>query len=217
MIKLAAVAMTLAVSIILYFLGVEYSDRFYGLGIRHKGWLIVSRFFYIVMAVEAAGVVIYTVYRFEYDIGGKFFLSVIISIFMAVLANTDYRKNLIPNRILVVATAVWFVICGLSIIMEKERGIELTGNSLAGAMFSGGAFLLCYIITKKKMGAGDVKMAAVMGLFLGGRYIFFSLIVGVMACVIYSFVQIFRKKMSFKDGVPLAPFLFFGTVAALLL
>ena len=66
-------------------------------------------------------------------------------------------------------------------------------------------------------GGGDVKLAFVMGLYLTGERIMGALFYGTVLCCIYSIVQLIRKKLTLKNGVPMTPFLFLGTFITLLI
>ena len=70
---------------------------------------------------------------------------------------------------------------------------------------------------KGGLGMGDVKLAAVLGWYLGGALIWFDLVISLSLAAIYSIVQLIRKKLNMKDSIPLAPFFSVGTVLILLL
>lgn len=84
--------------------------------------------------------------------------------------------------------------------------------SAAGSLFAGIAFLLCYIISRRQLGGGDVKLAFLLGLYLGGGRIFGAIIYGILCCFVYSVVQLCRRRLGLRDGVPLVPFLYLGTL-----
>ena len=87
---------------------------------------------------------------------------------MAVLAVIDGKKKLIPNRFLLGLLMVWATVTGCLLIIHTESGLRLLFSSLAGALLGGAVFLLCYILSRGQMGAGDVKLACIMGLYLTG-------------------------------------------------
>ena len=62
------------------------------------------------------------------------------------------------------------------------------------------------------MGAGDVKLALVMGLYLTGEYVVGAVFYGCIASAAYSLVQLARKKLSRKDTIPFVPFLYLGLI-----
>ena len=143
-------------------------------------------------------------------------MAVIITLAMAIFAYTDFRERRIPNRILLPVALIWPLLMVMAFLTGQEGAFGLMVKCIAGAAIAGGAFLLCYIIVRGKLGAGDVKMAALMGLYLGSDKIATALIAGIVISAIYSVIMILAKKLTVKDGLPMAPFLFLGTIIALL-
>ncbi len=135
---------------------------------------------------------------------------------MAFLAYTDGRQRRIPNKVLWPVALIWPMLMAIALFADREAAYGLILNGIVGALIAGGAFLLCYIIVRGKLGAGDVKMAALMGLYLGSDKISTALIAGIVISAIYSVIMILAKKLTVKDGLPMAPFLFLGTIIALL-
>lgn len=136
---------------------------------------------------------------------------------MAVLSITDAKMQVIPNRMLLFLLAVWAGLLGIQVLFDLERGTALFALSLAGGLAGGLAFLLCYAVSRGQLGAGDVKLAAVMGLYLTGQRIIGAVFYGVLLCCMYSLVLLCCRKIGLKDGVPLVPFLFAGMCVTLLL
>ena len=62
-----------------------------------------------------------------------------------------------------------------------------------------------------------VKLAAVLGWYLGGSLIWFDIVVSLSLAALYSIVQLILKKLNMKDSIPLAPFFSVGTILILLL
>lgn len=134
---------------------------------------------------------------------------------MSVLAVIDHKKHVIPNRLLLFLTAVWTAVAGAAIIRETAYGMALLFQSLAGALAGGLIFLFCYVLSRRQLGAGDVKLAFVMGLYLTGQRIIGAVFYGIIACFFYSVIQLIRKKIGLKDGIPLVPFLYIGVLITL--
>lgn len=78
-------------------------------------------------------------------------------------------------------------------------------------------FGACYLLSRGGMGAGDVKLMAVLGFFLGGSVIISVMVLAVFCSAIYSIVNLIRKKTSLKAEIPFAPFVMIGTVLAMAL
>lgn len=129
---------------------------------------------------------------------------------MSVFALTDAACHFISNKLLLALIMLWTGIVGIIVIYMPQNGLELMFRSLIGAIVGGAIFLLCYFLSRGQLGAGDVKLVFVMGLYLTGDRIIGAVFYGVIACCIYSVIQLVRRKMGIKDGVPLAPFLYAG-------
>lgn len=129
---------------------------------------------------------------------------------MSVFALADAEHHFISNRLLLVLLMIWVGIMGIMIILQTQYGLVLLFGSLVGAIVGGLIFLLCYFLSRGQLGAGDVKLVFVMGLYLTGDRIMGAIFYGVLLCCAYSIVQLMRKKIGVKEGVPLAPFLYAG-------
>lgn len=134
---------------------------------------------------------------------------------MAALAVADWKKQVIPNFFLLFLLLLWTGAVGIYMIKDTAEGLSLFFRSAAGCLTGGAIFLLCYLISGRKLGAGDVKLAFVMGLYLTGQRIIGAFFYGLLLCCIYSMVQMCRKKLGLKDGVPMVPFLYLGVLITL--
>lgn len=126
------------------------------------------------------------------------------------VALIDLDHHLIPNRIMAPAA---FAAVAIGLITDPA-GVPQQLIWGAGA----GAFLLVFALAYPRgMGMGDVKLAAVLGLFLG-RSVAVALLVGVFAGAILGGMIIARVGVARgrKTAVPFGPFLALGAVVALL-
>jgi leader peptidase (prepilin peptidase)/N-methyltransferase len=126
------------------------------------------------------------------------------------VALIDLEHRVIPNRILAPA-AVAAIAIGAA---TNPSGVP--EQLIAGAAAAG--FLLVFALAYPRgMGMGDVKLAGVLGLFLG-RSVVVAILVGVLAGVIVGGVVMARVgvKQGRKTAVPFGPFLAFGGVVAIL-
>ncbi len=135
-------------------------------------------------------------------------LSVLLILLIAPAALIDLEHRIIPNRITALG-AILAVGIGLALDSggEPER--------LIAGVAAGGFLLLAALAYPGGMGMGDVKLAGMMGLFLGAAVapaIFVALLSGVSVGA----VIIARKgaQAGRKTAVPFGPFLALGALVA---
>lgn len=122
---------------------------------------------------------------------------------------TDLERQLIPNKILAVAAAL-----AVAVIAVADPG--RLPEHLAAAVAAGGLLFLAAIAYPHGMGLGDVKLAALMGLFLG-RDVAPAIFVALLAGSVVGLAMIARHGASArKRAIPFGPFLAFGGVVGLL-
>jgi leader peptidase (prepilin peptidase) / N-methyltransferase len=121
----------------------------------------------------------------------------------------DYEHRIIPNKI----TALGAIVA-IALGTALDPSGELT-RLIAGAA-AAGFLLLAALAYPGGMGMGDVKLAGVMGLFLGAA-VAPAILVALVAGVAVGTVILARKgaKAGRKTAVPFGPFLAFGAVVAI--
>jgi leader peptidase (prepilin peptidase)/N-methyltransferase len=126
------------------------------------------------------------------------------------IALIDLEHRIIPNAITLPA-AVAAIAIGLATDPSK-----VPAQLIAGA--AAGAFLLFFALAYPRgMGMGDIKLAAVLGLFLGAS-VAVALFVAVVAGAIVGAAVIMRRGVQEgrKTAIPFGPFLALGGIVALL-
>jgi leader peptidase (prepilin peptidase) / N-methyltransferase len=138
-------------------------------------------------------------------------LSVILILLVVPAALIDLEHRIIPNRI-----------TGLGAVLALLIGLALDPSGeperlIAGAA-AGGFLLLAALAYPGGMGMGDVKLAAVMGLFLGAA-VAPAIMVALVSGVVLGAVVIARKgaQEGRKTAIPFGPFLALGALSAVFL
>lgn len=128
---------------------------------------------------------------------------------LAALAAVDVERRLLPNRI-VYPLALW----GFAAILLVDRG-ALVQHLIAAA----GAFLFLYsaaLARPEGMGMGDVKLAGVMGLYLGAAVIP-ALLVALVTGTLAGLGTMLREGPGARaKTVPFGVFLALGALVGLL-
>lgn len=135
-------------------------------------------------------------------------LSVALILLIVPAALIDLEHRIIPNRI----TALGFILAlalGLALDPAGEPERLIAG---AGA---GGFLLLAALAYPGGMGMGDVKLAGMIGMFLGAA-VAPALLIALVAGVALGIAVIYRKgaHAGRKTAVPFGPFLALGALSA---
>jgi leader peptidase (prepilin peptidase)/N-methyltransferase len=140
---------------------------------------------------------------------GEIALGLVFVTTLVAVTLTDLERRLIPNKILAVAA-----ILGVAIAAATDpAGMP---ERAAAAAAAGGLLLAAALAYPRGMGLGDVKLAAVMGLFLG-RNVAPAIIVALIAGSAVGLGVIARHGAAGrKRAIPFGPFLALGGVVGLL-
>jgi leader peptidase (prepilin peptidase) / N-methyltransferase len=124
------------------------------------------------------------------------------------VAEIDLEHRIVPNKI-VVPMAIYGV--AASAVVRTDMLPELLIAGAAAFTF----LLVAALIHPAGMGMGDVKLAGVMGLYLGASIAPAMLVAFLTGSVVGIAVMLRHGAGGRKRGVPFAPFLAFGAMVAL--
>ncbi len=127
----------------------------------------------------------------------------------AVIAAIDFKVKKVPNFLAAVLILVWMVFFIIHIIAGE--GFSTLGQrflqALIGFLTGGIILLVCMLVSRGGIGAGDVKLIAVLGLFYGMIGILNILFYSCLFAVVISVFLLVAKKLKLKDSVPMTPFI----------
>ncbi|MFN2612250.1 MAG: A24 family peptidase [Solirubrobacterales bacterium] len=172
---------------------------------RHCGWRISARYPLVEAALGLgfAGAVL--VLR---DDPTQLELGLVLLTTLAAVTLTDLEQRLIPNSILIVSAVI-----GLAVAATDPPGL---GERAIAAAAAGGFFLLAALAYPRGMGMGDVKLAALIGFFLG-RAVAPAILVALLSGAVVGIAILARKGVEGrKQAVPFGPFLALGGLVGLL-
>jgi leader peptidase (prepilin peptidase)/N-methyltransferase len=136
-------------------------------------------------------------------------LDVVFILLLVPIALIDLEHRIIPNAL----TALGALLAiALGTALDPDGA---TTRLIAGAA-SGGALLVVALAYPRGMGMGDVKLAGVMGLFLGAS-VAPAMLIALLAGTLYGALLASRKgaHAARKSTVPFGPFLAFGSLVAI--
>ncbi len=144
-----------------------------------------------------------------WDEPGEIALGLIFVTTLVAITLTDLEWRLIPNKILIVSALL-----GVAIAAVTDPGS--LPERIAAAAAAGGLLFGAALAYPRGMGLGDVKLAAVMGLFLG-RNVAPAILVALLAGSLVGLAMIARHGAAArKQAIPFGPFLALGGVVGLL-
>ncbi len=139
---------------------------------------------------------------------GSLALGLALCTLLVIVTLTDLERRLIPNDVLLVGAAGAVAIAGVC------DPASLVASAISAAA-AGGFLFLVALAYPGGMGMGDVKLAAVMGLYLG-RAVAPALLIGFAAGALVGLALIAREGAAArKRAVPFGPFLALGAIVAL--
>jgi len=139
--------------------------------------------------------------------------------FAALLAVSaiDLERFLVPNRIVYPSLVASLVLLGAAALLGDD--LDALGRGLLGAVLASGALLVLALISPRGMGMGDVKLALLLGLFLGWLslgHVPLGLFLGFLLGSLVGIGLLVTRVRGRKDPLPFAPFLATGAVVAVL-
>jgi len=164
--------------------------------------------------VEFLTGLIYLIIYLIYGLSIQSLVYIILSSALIIIAFIDLQEQIIPDVISLPGIVVGLI---LSFIVPYMSFI----NSALGALVGGGIILIIagvgsIIFKKEAMGGGDVKLTAMIGAFLGWRYILISLFLGFFLGALTGIILIMTKIKKREDAIPFGPFIALGSIITLL-
>ncbi len=163
---------------------------------------------YPLVELLSGGLTLFTYLKF--GLAPAFFFYTAFFYFLIVISFIDLERKLILNKVL-----IWMFLAGLglnlafNILPYKE---SLFGFLAGGGMMLLFAFLGNLIFRKESLGMGDVKFAAVAGIFLGWKMVMVALFCGFLIAFLILIFMMALQKTSTGEYVPLGPFLAMGLI-----
>jgi leader peptidase (prepilin peptidase)/N-methyltransferase len=175
---------------------------------RHCKAVISSR--YPVVELLAGLVPVLLLWR--YGLGREALVLCLLSYVLIVVSFIDLDLRIIPDRVTLPGIAV-------GLILAPFLGLTTFGGSLLGAVVGGGALYLIAIagtaaFGKESMGGGDIKLAAMLGAFLGWQAVLLLLFVAFLSGAVAGAILLAVRGKDCEHAIPFGPFIAFGTLLA---
>jgi leader peptidase (prepilin peptidase)/N-methyltransferase len=135
--------------------------------------------------------------------------------FLLSVSVIDLEHQIIPNRVVYPTIAVSLPLLAVAAVVNDDLG--RLGIALGGAGVAFAVLLLVHLISPAGMGFGDVRLAFVLGLFLGWLSLGHVVIGVFLGFALGAFVGMglmILGRRGRKDAVPFGPFLAGGAALA---
>jgi len=141
-----------------------------------------------------------------FGLSGDAFVASFFCAVLVVLSAIDLRHRIVPNRLVLPAALV---------VLVAQTALHPSPEWALGALGAAGFLFVAALFYPAGMGMGDVKLALLLGAMLG-RVVPVGLMLGMFAALVPSVVLFARHgSAARKMGIPFAPFLAVGAIAAL--
>jgi len=174
---------------------------------RYCGKKISWQYPLVELATGVLFILIFWHLGFGFDLTLGFWI--LLTCFLIIIFVYDLKHYIIPDKVIYPAIAISFFYV---LIFQRTLFFNFFLSALGAGLF----FFLIYLISQGKwLGFGDVKLAFLMGLFLGFPKILPALFLSFFIGAIIGVGLVLAKKKGLKSEVPFGPFLVTGTFLSL--
>ena len=157
--------------------------------------------------VEAATAALFALAWLEFGPTLQFVVAAVLLAALVAITAIDLRHQIIPDAITLPG-----ILAGITANVAT-RHLSWADVAL-GIVVGGGVFFLIIVASRGGMGAGDMKLGAMLGAFLGWKLAVFALMVGVVVGGAWAVALMALGLRGRKDAIPFGPFLALGGAAA---
>ncbi len=154
--------------------------------------------------VEIINLVLYLIILYIFGFTYKFFSYAFFASFLLTIFFIDLNNKTIPNKI----TLTGFIFILVFKILESifYNSFEPLLQSFLGLLVGSLPLLIITILTNG-IGLGDIKLMAVIGMWLGFKLTYLTLLIGIISAGLTGLILIFININYRKAYIPFAPFL----------
>jgi leader peptidase (prepilin peptidase) / N-methyltransferase len=134
------------------------------------------------------------------------------------LSVVDLRSHLLPNRIIFPSYGVAAAVLGLAAAAGQDWARLLTMAVAAVVLWVG--YFVLRVIYPQGMGFGDVKLAALLGLYLGylgWNHVLWGTFAAFLLGGLWGAALILARRATAKSRIAFGPFMILGAAAAMAL
>jgi len=159
--------------------------------------------------IELATAILFAYLWHRYGLSLRLVLLSLYTCVLLLVLIIDLEHRLVLNAVILPA----IILVLLANLIYPNPGLR---NALLGGAIGFGFFYLISLAWREAMGAGDIKLAALIGLMTGFPQVIVALTVGISVGGLVALLLLLTGVKDRKGYIPYAPFLTIGGMAALL-
>ncbi len=173
-----------------------------------RSWIRLQRPFWSRVAVEVFSALLFAYLWWRFGPSWRLLLLAFYCSFLLLIAVIDLRHRLVLNVLIYPAAVVAML---LRFVPPGEDALTTLLGGAVGLTF----FSLVALLSRGGMGAGDVKLAALIGLMVGFPQVVWALTLGILAGGVAALFLLLTQLKELKSYMPYAPFLCLGAAITL--
>jgi leader peptidase (prepilin peptidase)/N-methyltransferase len=160
------------------------------------------------LVVELLSAAIPLILYLRFGLGRELAVYWPLSYVLLVLSFIDLHERILPDKVTLPGIAVGLIVAPLT-------GLTTLPASLIGAAAGGGALYLIAIagtavFGKESMGGGDIKLAAMLGAFLGWQSVIVFLFIAFFVGAVVGVAVLAARRSEADHTIPFGPFIALG-------
>lgn len=145
----------------------------------------------------------------QFGLSVKFFDLAVLTSLLVIISMIDIEFYIIPNRLVFLG-----LVAGMALgIMKDGDTLRFMAIGLAAGF---GLMLLVALLSGGRMGYGDVKLSAMLGVFLGWQAVLLAIFFAFAGGAVYGLFLMLALGKSRQTAVPFGPFLAAAAIATYL-
>lgn len=172
--------------------------------------------------VEGLTAAVFVLLYYRLSLSVEFIAAAFLSVLLIGIFFIDLDYKVIPNGFILTGLAGGTALFICNIFREVSfYGDRAWYNPVLGMVTGAGALILVSFVglliyrTDEAMGMGDIKLLAVVGLFLGWRLTIAGIFLAIIFAAVFSLALILMKKHNRKSRIAFGPFIAMGTILAM--
>ncbi|MBS3948087.1 MAG: prepilin peptidase [Dethiobacter sp.] len=170
---------------------------------------ISLRYPLVELATAMLFMILYTIFGLTISLAAHLLLAVL----LLAISLIDLDQRIIPNTLVGIGLGggLLFQLPGLIVLWTDLPGwtapFRPFTDALSGLLLGGGLLLIIILVSRGGMGAGDMKLMALIGFYVGLRGTAVVMMLGFTMGALVGLILIAARRLTRKDALPFGPFL----------